>query len=139
MSPVTPSRNSRPVWSGPRSYRYGTIDTSSPGSMMQRGGDALFQGPLGRVLALGLRQDDGQSVPTHERSNGAEMLLGYAKSGEQGRRFLDVGDRRRSLRSHLPLEHALGLVPVRGQEVVIFLDVQGAVASPAISNSQPRP
>src|SRR5688572_33190045 len=35
MSPVTDSRNSRPVWSGPRSYRFGTIDTSSPGSMMR--------------------------------------------------------------------------------------------------------
>ena len=28
----------------------------------QRGDDALFQRPLGRVLALGLRQDDGEAL-----------------------------------------------------------------------------
>ena len=32
MSPFTDSRKSRPVWSGPRSYRLGTTDTSRSGS-----------------------------------------------------------------------------------------------------------
>src|SRR5262245_298291 len=35
MSPWTDDKNSRPVWSGPRSYRYGTTETSSPGSMIR--------------------------------------------------------------------------------------------------------
>src|SRR5262245_39087582 len=35
MSPGTDSRKSRPVWLASRSYRWGTMETSSPGSMIR--------------------------------------------------------------------------------------------------------
>ena len=78
------------------------------------GGDALFQGPAGRVLALGLRQNDGQTLAAH-----------------------DVGS---ILGVDLALDQPLGLLPVVGQKLVIFIHAAaGCRRCQSISNSQPSP
>src|SRR5262245_22689023 len=98
MSPVTDSRNSRPVCFSSRSYRCGTMETSRPGSIRRA---AASDSSSARLAGCFPGACDSTTV---------SLVRLMAASGSVG---------------HLAFEDALRVRPAGVQELVVLLDAQG--------------